>query len=767
MTIKEIKDIIIQKFENDESNDTKSEDDFNNNITYQSAFNSSKSLTNIINKNNDFTKKLKNNNIKENKVNVMHKKANLFYKGKELINDEQTLGNFILESNIETLEFSVIILNVNESTFIDENKTKEKLIKNISESCPQHKGKKELYICLNCNVAFCINCLSKHKSHKFIEKINLIQFKDELKTIDREISQNLNKNNLSDVYEIKKSNENNCYNNDNLEKLQNRIDNLKQLHKRIINDYKREVDKVLPFFLEFKEKTENLIEISYKLDTIQNEQDFIDYYNLFINIKKNKEKINKEMKNLQKKKQNFNDIMEEFDKNIKNILINTEKDYKAIQKYYYNYNNRYDNTNQFRKCNSFSTLINPELCSSIQSKNFNTPLKLNLFSLLNYNSANIETPRHLLSKRSSIEANNLTDRFLKSNQDDLLNNNSNKCISLKKSFNDKYKGIFERDSMRSLKKQLSLNKVINKKNLFEEIEEKSEIEESLEEYTFPKIICNIKPKTKNIYCFHFETKTIDEIKLNLNNISIDFFELSHGSLNYKNQFYISGGSNSPNLFCKYIYKNNDNNLYNLKDMPSNHCFHGMVAIKSNIYVIGGYNSKKTEKYNVFENSWEPLADLNKTRIWPNCLNYKNRYIYVFGGLYNQGNNEEKILIEKIDINSIKNNWELIYLNNRQKIKLSNNLGAINFDDNYFLFIGGKSDSEDNIINKCYKFYTEEKIIEKDNNFEFYENEVFNGKLFTNFGNYYYGEFSSNNFNNFYLLNRYKKTFEIINYKNGQ
>jgi hypothetical protein len=482
---------------------------------------------------------------------------------------------------------------------------------------------------------------------------------------------------------------------------------------------------------------------------------------LFINIKKSKEKINKDIQNLQKKKQKFNELMEEFEKNINNILINTENDYKAIQKYYYNYNNRYHNNNQFRKSSSFSNLINQELSISTPLKNTNIPLKLNLFSLLNYNS--IKNDSHLIKRKgSSMERNNLSEKFLNVFKDELPIHNSYKCTSLKKTNIDKYKGIFEKDNRRTMKKHLSVNKIINPKNLFEEIEEKSEIEESLEDFSFPKIICNIKPKTKNIYCFNFETKKIDEIILNLNNMPINFFELSHGSINYKNNFYISGGNDSPNLFCKYVYKNN--NLCLLKEMPSNHSFHGMVGIKSNIYVIGGFYSKKTEKYNILENSWEKLEDLNKSRIWPNCLNFRNRYIYVFGGLYNKENEEENIIIEKIDLNSMNNNWELIYLNNKQKIKLPNNLGAINIDDNNFLFIGGKSNSQEN-SNKCYKFCIDSKAIEKDMSLKFLDNELFNGKIFSNFGNYYYGEFSSNNYGKFYLFNVNKKTFEKIYYNN--
>ncbi len=104
------------------------------------------------------------------------------------------------------------------------------------------------------------------------------------------------------------------------------------------------------------------------------------------------------------------------------------------------------------------------------------------------------------------------------------------------------------------------------------------------------------------------------------------------------------------------------------------------------------------------------------------------------------------------------------MNNNSKIKLPSNLGGINIDDNYFLFIGGKNHSKENPNNECFKYSIENKTIEKDIDYKFLQNEEFNGKVFSNFGNYYYGEFSSNNNKKLYLINAFKKTIEEINCK---
>ena len=154
-----------------------------------------------------------------------HKKVNLFFKGKELTNDEEIIGNLISNNGIEELELSVVILSLNDSTLVDENRTKEKLINKISNKCPYHENNKELFICTSCNVAFCKFCSEKHKSHEIIERKDIIKFNKELKNLNDELNKKLNDANLRNIYDLKE-NQNTQYNN-NIEKLQNRLDNIK------------------------------------------------------------------------------------------------------------------------------------------------------------------------------------------------------------------------------------------------------------------------------------------------------------------------------------------------------------------------------------------------------------------------------------------------------------------------------------------------------------------------------------------------------------
>jgi hypothetical protein len=247
----------------------------------------------------------------ENKSKNSHKTINLYFKGKELINDDEIIGNLVTNNGIEELELSVIILSLSDSSFIDDNKKKEKLINKICNKCLLHKNNKEFFICTTCNVAFCKFCSNKHKSHEIIERKDIVKFNKELKNLKSELEQKLEGTNLTNIYEMKE-NKNNEYNN-NIEKLQNRLDNIKKIYRGIINNYKRDIDKSLPYLLEYKEKVEQLIENSYNLDTLKDEQQFIDYYYWYSNIKQKQEKIKHEINELELVQKNYDKTMNFFD----------------------------------------------------------------------------------------------------------------------------------------------------------------------------------------------------------------------------------------------------------------------------------------------------------------------------------------------------------------------------------------------------------------------------------------------------------------------
>ena len=792
MKIKEIKLLILKRTEENEEEGKKSDLNksfdlvnqvrtskiLNNSLEYlqkskkENAFNTEKKIKRegkSIDKNRDRERGRERdrdiNNSLNSDANIStrkgtYKKVNLYYKEKELTNEEEKIGNLVSNNGSEEIELSMVILSLNDSTFVDENKIKEKLIQKIADKCQFHKDNKEMFICITCGVAFCAHCSDKHKTHDIIERKNIIKFNNELKILNEELNKSLAESNLDNIYEMKDNNAQMTEYNNNIEKLQNRLDNIKKMHKGIINNYKKDIDKTLPYLLEYKEKIEQLIESSYQLDTIKNEQQFMDYYYWFTNIKQKNQKIKQEIQNLQRKKRKFNELLENFDNKIKDIHSKIDEDYKTLKKYYYNQNS--ENENQFR--NIDSDLFSLKKYTTINNQN-STP-KLNLFNLLNQNDGYKPIVKNKYCKDVSKDMSKFSD--ISSNidikEDTSSTNSWNTIINSpnvnKKKINNKC-NIFQRANARP-RNRFYTQRISSKK--IEEIEEKSELDESMEEssLSYSKKIYNIKPNSKNIYYFDFETKKITEIFVNFDDINIKSFLPYHSTLNYQNNFYFSGGYNSTNIFCKYNQK--ENKFIELKVMPTNHSYHGMLGMGNYIFMISGMNSKKVEKYDIINESWTSLSDLKESRSWPSCLEYKNKYIFVFGGLRYKCENEDNILIEKLDISDSNNRWEQLNFDYNNNIKLPFYFGLVHINDNSFLLMGGKYNCKENSMNDCYKIIIDDQNleIEKDDDFKLPKKDEFNGKMFASFGNDYYGEFSSSSQGSFYLVNSKKKTIEKIN-----
>ena len=788
LSIKEIKSIILKKLTQRNLDDIKGEqnksfDNVNQSKKSQVINNSidnSLNKSNLeedskLNKKNSFYSENKISNNEENELNNSinsdshisnykkgkYKKINIFYKGKEIINEEEIIGNLISNNGSEVIELSVIILYLNDSTFFDDNRTKEKLINKLTDKCKFHKENKELFICTTCGMAFCKNCSDKHKNHDIIERKNIISFTNELKSLNEELNNSLSESNiynLYNIYEIKENNNNNY--NTSMEKLQNRLENIKKMHKGIVNNYKRDLDKSLPYLMEYKEKIEQLIDNSYKLETIKDEQQFMDYYYWYTNIKQKNLKIKQEIQNLEKNRQYFNKLLEDFDTIIQNIYSKTEEDYKSIKKFYYNYNT--ENENQFRSINSNSTIS-----SKLSDQNNQNIPKLNLFNLLSQNEGkknNLkkQNKNEIQKESQSNEINSINGKDEIKNSKISSKSNSNNIFQNKKnSLNNKYN--FNKDI--NLKKKILYSQRFSKK-YFEKIEEKSEMDESQEEanINYIKNIYNIKPETQNIYYFDFETRKVNEIAVNFNNLNIEYFDQYQSTLNYENNFYFSGGYNSSKLFCKY---NQEENIFiTLKEIPSGHSCHGMLGMENYIFIISGTKSKKVEKYDTINDTWEKLSELKESRLWPSCLEYNNKYIFVFGGKCQNSLKENNIIIEKLDLSMENNKWEQLNFNYDNKIILPFDFGLIHINDNSdnsFLLMGGKYNNNDNNMNDCYKIIiNNEKIdIKKDMDFKLSKNEDFKGKMFTKFKNYYYGEFSSLSYDTFYLINAYNKSIKEI------
>ena len=670
---------------------------FDSNITIKEFKN--KILEDLLKNENNIEKTdLNENDVKSSfSENLSKQKMYLFYKEKELIDDEEQIGKLNLFLN--ELNFSIILISLNESFVEQEEKDKEKVIKKISSECNLHKGDRELFICTNCGVSFCAQCLEKHKGHKIIEKNDLVKFGENLKNIDKELKESLMDLNLTDIYENNNNNnvifsEEKILCNNFFEKLQNKIDSIKNKYNSLLTNFRNDIDNVLPYLLEYKEKVEKLNNSCFQLNTIQNEKQFIDFYYWYINISKKNPQIKEEIKKIKTIKSNFKEFLESFNNFLKNILNYIDNDYKSIQDIYHK-----------KKIN-----ISENNSPTIASKQ-----KLNLKTLLNHN-INFKT---------------INSGGIKNKNRSFINDTNNKSYILKKEKSD----LYDNDK--------------DDKNKF-----------------LTRYIYSIELNTQNVFCFDILTKTIKKITINFNDLSINKFENYHGTLNYNHTFYLSGGYNSPKVFYRFNYK--EKNFEKLPEMINPHSYHGMLGVNNFIFVISGFKTNKVEKFDINKNNWISLCDLNMSLSWPSCLEFENKYIYVFGGLFDslEENINDKKYLQRLNIENLENKWENVFyvFKDNNIIQLPFYFGIVNLDNKSVLFLGGKYDSKTNNIDSCYKFEFNGNIIEKDENYKLPHNEEFNGKVFINFGKQYFGEFSALTPGNVYLINLMNRSTETFFYK---
>ena len=273
---------------------------FNSNITVKEL--KIKILEDISNQKNNVESTDQNKNVTTESTfseNLPKQKIYLYYQEKETKDDDKQIGE--LNVFLNELNFSIIIISMNESSFEQEEKGKEKLIKKISSKCSLHKGDRELFICTNCGIAFCSQCSENHKKHKIIEKKDLVKFNENLKSIGQELSVGLSDLNLLDIYENNNNvicNEEKKQCNSSLEKLQNKVDNIKNIYNSLLTNFRNDIDNILPYLLEYKEKVEKLNNSCFQLDTIKNENQFMDFYYWYTNISKKNPQIKEEIKKI-------------------------------------------------------------------------------------------------------------------------------------------------------------------------------------------------------------------------------------------------------------------------------------------------------------------------------------------------------------------------------------------------------------------------------------------------------------------------------------
>ena len=684
--------------------------------------------------------------IKEIKKNLLSKnpekkeKINLYYKGNPLTNDDEFIGNIIPLNN--TIDLVMVSLTLNES--MNSTKEKEKIINKLSSNCSNHNDQKELNICINCSCAICDKCKDLHKNHKIINKnviINNEKFLEEYKT---NINNKLNEINIgNEIYDCSKV----C--NDKKEdlikkcdKMIDYIENIKKVSKKIFNDFNSDFDTVFPNILATKEKIDILIQDSKNEKTVTNEKKFIDYYVNFNNIKNNQNKMFKNLKILKNKIDIFNDVLDDFNKRVENINLLLQNEYNFIKDY--KLNNDY-NINSINIGNQYITSNNNLKTSNLNKseiKTFDNKIQNNNNNENNNNNNNIN---YFDIKSSQIS----NSSFGRMNLVTLLSPPKDKQKFIKES------QLSYRERLKSSKLTNTINLLpINSNNIPEEVENE---DNSNENYIY-----NIGIKTNFLFCFNKLTKTISKIPVNLSN-NLKNFESYHSTLNYKGNFYLSGGYTTAKMFMKF--NKNKNEFINLIDMQSGHSYHRLIGIENNIISISGFKNKKVEKFNLNTQKWSFLPSLEISRSWPSVCSIDDKIIFLFGGLCDSNEEKYRNLVEKLDVTKNykeDDKWETFEV--KSEIEIPFYLGILKLSNEKLLLLGGKYDLKEDNIDTCFVYNYKENHVEKENEFKLPLKDEFNGKEFILLENDLYGQFSSFYSNYFYVVDVNKKAIELIKYE---
>jgi hypothetical protein len=348
----------------------------------------------------------------------------------------------------------------------------------LSSKCKTHPEEKALLICVNCGKAICEQCKGKHEGHKTLYKKELINSGKELKMKSEEINNSLIDCGFSD----NRGCNNLCREekqriNTNIENLQKMVDEIKKTSRNLNNSFNKTFDDIYPYIMDYKEKIRKLNQLSSHIQTMKNEQDFLDYYYSYTELKRKENKILDYITSLKHKIELYNETIKEFNSGTNRIIEKIKEDYLFLIDLQY----KEDMEQMGRSSSIYKKMVDRSTGSTNIKYLGGGTGRMNLINML----VPKEKSKLLLNERKTYINKK---KSLKSSETSKLNEESNEGDE------PKYNLIF-----------------------------------------------GIEPNKKNIFCFDKSTKTISKIDLNFQGLQIDKFLNCFSTLNYNGRFYISGG----------------------------------------------------------------------------------------------------------------------------------------------------------------------------------------------------------------------------------
>lgn len=762
-------------------------------------------------------KQLLTNKIKDNVL------IKIYINGKEIKDENTTIGSIVVGDKGNLL---MACLTLTDEIVNDEKKIYENLIKNLSEVCLIHASNKAMNICMNCTSSVCDLCIQDHSNHKIISKKEIINYEENLINISRYIGDKFSEMGIKQMQKENPVDYQDFYRDlrfelsKQCEILLKLVEEIKKKEIQLMNNFKSDLDPILPSILDYRDKVNDLIlqiTENKKEKILRNDSEFIDFYLKYLQVNNISEKTKQSLLNIKSSVDKYKEIIfdfkyrndvitrainENFDKIrsydiscgnpfssptvntalTKNEKVNLNNSYNLLN---FNTNQKYENLNYFnsvnKKENNFNSISNFNTHNFHERGRISTPFNYNnnLTYSKNYEAHNKQHNDNNTNPNNSFQQNNNFHNSSKLNLINLLGSSGKNKNNLIKNLNRASISRSPNHLDQSIKNQSNNNKDIkdnknlniiknlnkSRKSLNMDIEDESpinllneQIEDSL---TIQNKIFATQISTKNVVVFDNTTNSITKQEIDFSDSSTTKFESNQSTINYNNKFFISGGSGfySAKIFLELDQGNLK--LRRLNDMLFKHPYHSLLGAKNCVYAISGFNSRKCEKFDLKTYSWSELPDLNDARSFPNCIFLENKYIYVFGGLIDNLS-KSNLIVERFNL-ILNNSWEKFEINSLLGDSIDNipfYSGLIRTFSDKLLLLGGKYDKESFPVKSILNYNLKENSLEEYSEAKLPSPDEFQGKLFLKFDSNKFAQFSAINPNKLYIYDENDNSIEI-------
>lgn len=562
----------------------------------------------------------------------------------------------------------------------------------LGEHCPQHPHKYCFYYCFDCERSLCSLCISagKHSSHALFEKFDYLKSSDEIveavfADLD-EVVKNANSLNITEIEEMRMKLKMNYF--PSLIEILKKIELKMSEQIDIFNKhYEMNIAKVRNNTIKLKDHcSEGLDELKHQLDI----ESLLKDEGVFLHF-------DYKVKELSGQKQRIHDDAMKIDKIIKSFSYAKAK-MEMI----------YQDTKTF-----LTKQLNSTVYDDIRQKT--TEISINEIakdSVLSKLLSEFKKKNgKIISETKHFREGGFLNTILNSTLFNIGNISTTIEASGSKPSQDMLNGVKLSEPSEIHPLSLSSDKT-NLSNILMTQSDNTPLEEENknEDNSKTTFIMKVVENGGNIVVY-IDTQAKDNESTELNDREVKFNPSLHGINSFLSKcaivntgklLYVSGGqislTQSSSIFLKYDPMTH--NLKRLDDIPTPKHSHSLIHFHDFIFSIGGYATNSCERFDLKDQKWVKLANLNSEERQTPILYIQGMWLYAFFG-YKQGEYLETI--ERLNIKSQKSKWENILYLNPENINMGFiGAGIIRRDDTIIL-LGGKDKNGDKTSVTQYSF----------------------------------------------------------------